>query len=185
MFATRNEVMKKILLTLFILAPGLSMLSGQGNPEMMKQQKAEAMDRLSFMVGTWEGTGYYQQGRSERSTFDIHETIEPKLGGLVYLVEGLGTHKGDPVHNALALISWDITEGTYVFESHTFDGRTARASGTVEGSTFTWGFDVPGGGNIQYTMEFDEETWHETGKYSPDGDVWYPFMEMNLEKIKE
>lgn len=172
-------------MTLIVMFTGIAFLQGQANTEMMKEQKAEAMNQLSFMEGTWEGTGYYQQGRSERSTFDIHESIQPKLGGLVYLVEGVGTSDGSTTHQALAMISWDIEKSEYVFESHTFDGRSARASGTLEDSTFVWGFDVPGGGKIQYTMEFNEDTWQETGTYSPDGEVWYPFMEMNLERVND
>lgn len=173
-----------MLLTL-ILVPGLVIIYGQANTDMMKQQKAEAMNNLSFMEGTWEGTGYYQQGRSDRMKFEIHETIQPKLGGLVYLVEGVGTSDGNPVHEALALISWDIDKGEYVFESHTLDGRSARASGTLEDSTFTWGFGLMDGGIIKYKMEFNDNKWHETGSFSRDGATWYPFMEMKLNKVNK
>lgn len=177
--------MKNTFMTIIIMTAGLSILHAQGNTDMLKQQKAEAMNSLSFMLGTWEGTGYYQQGRSERSNFDIHETIESKLDGLVYLVEGLGTSDGSPVHEAMALISWDIEKSEYVFESHTLDGRSARSSGTLKDSTFTWGFGIPDGGKIQYKMEFSNDKWHETGSYSPDGETWYTFMEMKLEKINK
>jgi len=156
----------------------------QGNTEELKNQKLDAMKKLSFMIGTWEGTGWIQMGNASKETFGIHETIQEKLDGLVYLIEGHGTTEGTTTHKALAMISWNPEKGQYGFESHTFDGRSAQAVARLENRTFIWGFNTPNGGLIRYRMEFKtDHEWFETGAYSPDGETWYPFMEMTLNKL--
>lgn len=177
--------MKNILITITALLISWFAAFSQENPNVIKTRKLEAMDKLSFMAGTWEGTGWIQMGQGSRETFDIHETIQKKLDGLVYLVEGHGTSAGITTHKALAIISWDNENNEYSFESHTFDGRAADATAILEGKTFTWGFETPDGGRIRYEMRFNNHEWHESGLYSPDDQTWYPFMEMTLSKINE
>lgn len=177
--------MKHTLITFCILFITWLAAYTQENTENIKTQKMEAMEKLSFMAGTWEGKGWTQMGEGSKETFDVHETIEKKLDGLVYLVEGHGTSAGITTHKAIAIISWNSENNEYSFESHTFDGRSADATASLEGRTFTWGFSTPNGGEVRYKMIFNNSEWHETGSYSPDGQVWYPFMEMRLKKITE
>jgi len=175
--------MKKIILIAISLIMGWQLAIGQDNSALLKEQKRTQMNKLSFMLGEWEGSGWIQMGQTAKMTFTIHETVVPKVEGLVYLVEGLGSSEGNTSHNAIALISWDNEKNKYAFESHTFDGRSANASATLEGNTFIWGFDTPNGGFVQYKLEFDDMHWHESGSFSPDGETWYPFMEMKLKKV--
>jgi len=178
--------MKQFIILAIIFSGICFSINGQADAEIMKNQKLEAMNKLSFMIGTWEGTGWYQMGQDERDVFDIHETITEKLDGLLLLIEGHGTSNGQTVHKALAVISWDPDNEQYNFESHTYDGRSANATASLKGNVFTWGFDVPGRGSIQYVINISEDDeWIEKGSYSPDGEAWYPFMGMSLKRIKE
>lgn len=175
--------MKHFFIILGILFCFIYQATGQRQSENMKKEKLEAMNQLVFMIGAWEGSGWFQMGNSPRESFEIREMIEKKLDGLVYLVEGHGTTNGTTTHHAIALISWDLEKESYRFESHTYDGRSVDTQGTLEGSTFTWGFVTPNGGRIRYRMAFENgQKWHETGAYSPDGEAWYPFLEMTLFK---
>jgi hypothetical protein len=175
--------MKPLFIFLSIFFCFFYKVPAQQLTENMKSEKLEAMSRLSFMIGEWQGSGWFQMGNSPRESFQIQEKIEKKLDGLVYLVEGHGTTNGITTHHALALISWDLENASYHFESHTYDGRSVDAQGTIQGSTFIWGFPTPNGGRIRYKMAFENgQKWHETGAYSPDGENWYPFMEMTLTK---
>lgn len=178
--------MKQIIITVIIFSMICFNISGQADTETLKTRKLESMNKLYFMIGTWEGTGWYQMGQDERDVFNIHETITEKLDGLLLLIEGHGTSNGQTVHKALAVISWDPDKKQYNFESHTYDGRSAKATATLEANIFTWGFDVPGRGSIRYVINIsDDDEWIEKGSYSPDGETWYPFMGMTLKRIKE
>ena len=48
-----------------------------------------------------------------------------------------------------------------------------------------WSFDTPNGGKTRFTADFSKEGfWTEKGEFSPDGERWFPFIEMNLEKVE-
>ncbi|HLH09903.1 MAG TPA: hypothetical protein VKW78_21870 [Terriglobales bacterium] len=79
----------------------------QQPPTTVPQQLA-AMKQCGFLEGKWKGDGWMMMGPSERRTFVEIENVEPKLGGLVLQVEGLGRNsEGKTVHEALALLSFD------------------------------------------------------------------------------
>lgn len=178
-------IMRQFSVTIILFSLIWITTYSQENTETFMNQKLEAMNKLSFMTGSWEGTGWIQMGNGSKETFKVSETVQKKLRGLVYLIEGHGTTGGDTTHNAIAIISWDAEKKEYSFESHTFDGRSADASAVLEGKNFTWGFDIPGRGKIRYDLKITEDNkWNEKGFFSPDGDTWYPFMEMNLERIR-
>jgi len=178
--------MKQFIILTIILSGICFRANGQADAEILKNQKLGYMNNLSFMMGTWEGTGWYQMGQDERDVFNIHETITEKLDGLLLLIEGHGTSNGQTVHKAFAVISWDPDNEQYKFESHTYDGRSVNANATLKGKVFTWYFDVPGRGSIRYVININEDDeWIEKGSFSSDGKTWYPFMGMTLKRIKE
>ena len=53
--------------------------------------QVEAMKKLDLWVGEWKGSGWASSGRGQRQEFTIVETVRPKVGGSVLLVEGRGT----------------------------------------------------------------------------------------------
>lgn len=143
---------------------------------------AEEMSKLAMLVGDWQGTGWHQQGKSERIELTQTEHIESKLNGTLILVEGKGYIQDSLFFNALAMFTYNSIDKNYSIESHLSDGKATLASGIFkEDGTFEWGFDLPHG-QIRYTITLTNTTWYEYGEYSPDGSQWYKFMEMNLTK---
>ncbi|HEV2844661.1 MAG TPA: hypothetical protein VG477_07435, partial [Thermoanaerobaculia bacterium] len=54
----------------------------------------------------------------------------------------------------------------------------------VSGGAWEWGFALPQGGRIRYTIKLtDKGEWYETGEYSPDEKTWHQFHEMTLRKV--
>lgn len=147
-------------------------------------QRAE-MKKLDFLTGTWKGEGWIKMSGSERVTFTQTETVRKKLDGLALLLEGQGTSKGKTLFEALAMVTWDPEKGHYRFSSATTEGRAGESVGRfVSGGAWEWGFALPQGGRIRYTIKLtDKGEWHETGQYSPDEKTWHQFHEMTLRKV--
>ncbi len=146
---------------------------------------SEAMQKLDFMVGEWEGEGWMRRGPGEPSMVQVHERIQPKAGGHVLLIEGHGTEQragyDEPVtvHDALAVLSYDAQQGRYLLRSFTAEGRYVDADVEMGDEQFVWSFDVPQG-HVRYTMTYEEGRWNEIGAFSADSQTWQQFMEMNL-----
>ena len=51
------------------------------------------MRKLSFLVGQWEGTGYFEYAPGQRRIFTETEDVQMKLGGLILVFEGSGLIK--------------------------------------------------------------------------------------------
>ena len=81
------------------------------NPDLNAQRAA--MQRLAFLVGNWDGEARLLHGLDQ----DLHQTeeVQYKLAGLILFIEGVGRGKSDgqPVIQALAIISFDDETGTY------------------------------------------------------------------------
>ncbi|MCB0495199.1 MAG: DUF1579 family protein [Cyclobacteriaceae bacterium] len=165
----------KILAVILILG---FQLKAQDMSMSVKQQ----IEKLSPLVGQWEGTGWYQQGPNNRYEIKQTENVESILNGTLLLVEGKGYVNDSLAFNAMAFFSYDPYKKEYVIESHLMDGKATVAKGFFkEDGTFQWGFEFPNGqGQIRYIITFDESNWHETGEYSRDGNQWYKTFEMNL-----
>ena len=142
------------------------------------------INKLNSLVGEWEGTGWYQHGPNQRYDIKQTENVELRLNGTLLLVEGKGYVNDSLAFNAIALFSYNPQKDNYKIESHLFDGKATVASGSFrEDGSFQWGFSFPSG-QIKYVITFDEDSWHETGEFSRDGEQWYKTFEMNLTKKK-
>ncbi len=142
------------------------------------------MNKLSNLIGHWQGEGWIQQGNN-RSNFKQTEHVQAKLNGTTLLIEGNGYSGDSLIFQAMAIASFDPQTDKYRFNSFLADGKYVEASGdfNVDGS-FVWQFDVPGG-TVKYEIDFSSTIWQERGFYSPDaGNQWYPFLEMNLTKTQ-
>lgn len=153
----------------------------------------EKMKVFASWVGQWQGEGFMQMGPGEPKKSNVDEKIESKLDGTLLLIEGIGsaidpaTKQETIVHHALALVSFDPASGQYKFRSHLKDGRSTDAWLIITAENkFQWGFDIPNRGKTRYSITIDplQKTWNEIGEYSPDGNNWSKFFEMNLKKIK-
>jgi hypothetical protein len=149
------------------------------------------MKKLSFLVGEWKGEGWTEYAPGQRRTSPIIERVEPKLGGMIMVVEGLGK-KNVPgkeeevvVHNALAVISYDAGTKLYTVRSYLADGRSTVAEARFVEEGFRWSFQAPQGISIRYTVKLtDKGEWFERGEMSQDGKTWRQFHEMTLQRMK-
>lgn len=177
--------MRAIVLT---AVAGASLLAGSPARAQMPDGSASraAMQKLDFMVGRWKGGAWMLRG-TERVSTDMTEVVERKLGGVAFLVEGLGVVPApgaEPprvVHNALAVISFDPQTQGYVLRSYIASGQWGDFVLTpIEGGVI-WSREVPGG-RIRNTAKIGNGEWHEIGEFSRDGTTWMQIMELKLKK---
>jgi hypothetical protein len=153
-------------------------------PPNNREAQLTAMKKLSRMAGTWTGGGTMQMGPNERRESTVTETIQPKLDGLLLVIDGVGKNAtGDVVHRAFGVISYDGSKNEYKFAAYTKEGYYVLADTKVDGNQFIWSFDT-GGASIRYTATVTDDEWVEVGERSTDKQVWQKFFEMKLKKSK-
>ena len=147
----------------------------------------EEMKKINFLVGEWQGEGWIQLGPNKRETFKQHETVQSKLNGLTMVIEGLGKSKDGSeriVHNALAVISYDLQKKSFRFSAYLANGQSIDAEAKITKDALEWGF-TQAYGTIRFTISLNEKgEWHEIGEINPDGKNWYKNFEMTLQKVK-
>ena len=169
-----------------ILAPVPS-TSAQDRPDIAAQR--EAMRKLDFWVGEWQGTGWYQAGPGGRRETTVTETIHPKLGGLALLAEGLGRSAGvvageeTITHDALGIICFDEQLKRYRFVHYRAGDKLDEAELKLIEGGLQWERKVQSG-TVRFTAKIQEDRWHEVGEFSADGKTWRPFMEMTLHRVR-
>jgi hypothetical protein len=148
-----------------------------------------AMERLDFLLGEWEGSGWMEYAPGQRGEFRGTERVERRMGGRLVVVEGsftawLGPDLGDrPVHQAIGILSWDAAAERYAFRTYTAHERGGDASCVeISDGRMVWGYDDPGFGQVRFTVAITPDgRWHEVGHVSPDGGAtWRQFFEMTL-----
>ncbi len=142
-----------------------------------------AMKRLSFLAGSWKGTGTIDRGPGVRKSFSQSETVAYKLGGLVLVIDGLGTAPdGTVVHQAFATVTFDPASGTYRFTAYDGLGRVHEGPATVGDGTFEWGMET-GPVSVRYAIRLDGAgRWAETGEMKRGNSPGQSFFEMTLAK---
>ncbi len=175
--------MKNIpLLVLFIIAS--SFLSAQVHDNTVQK---EAMKKLSFLEGTWNGTANMMVRGQGNQVIDQTEHVQFKLDSTILVIEGLGKsadEESKTVHHAFAIISYDETSETYRFKSWLENGLSGDYEAQFDDSgSFIWTMDKMNGGTVRYKINLDENgNWTETGEWSGDGAQWFGFFSMNLKK---
>jgi hypothetical protein len=146
-----------------------------------------AIEKLSFMIGSWRGDAWQMQGPGNRVETRMHEVVTLGPGGAVLLVEGKGEIPGEGgsdgrvVHHAFGIISFDPGRNSYTLRSYLANGMLGDFDLVpVEGGVM-WSREVPGG-RIRYTAKYGNGEWHEIGEFSRDGTTWSKMMEMRLKK---
>jgi len=150
-----------------------------------------AMRRLDWLVGDWRGEAWVQMGpQGGRATSRVTESAKWRLEGAGLLIEGHGTarlQEGGPevtVHDALAVVTYDRESGRYRFTAFRGDGKPVDATAEVGERRLVWGFADPRGVTVRFTLQLTPEgRWNEVGEASRDGQTWFKFMEMNLERV--
>jgi hypothetical protein len=174
------------------LLVGGSAVLAQGGPDSAgaEAQRAE-VKKLDWLVGQWKGEGWIQMG-PQRHDFAGTETVRRKVGGVALLVEGNFRTKGapadaPPVHETIAVVSYDRDAGHYWFNAWLRNGRSGRYEARLESDqVLQWLIPIPQG-QIRYTIRLDSNKhWSEVGEMSPDGGTtWRKFFEMTLKKVGE
>ena len=112
-------------------------------PDLAKQRAA--MQRLSFLTGSWSGEAHVQRGAGEPVTLKQTENVEYKLDGLVLVIEGTGRAQIDqqPSLQALGIISYDDATDSYRIRAWN-DGRYLESDVQLleDGKSLRWGFGV-------------------------------------------
>ena len=166
-------------------AAAFSLLLAVGAQAAEPTTPQEAMGPLKSLVGRWEGEGWMSTPAAGRQTFLSQEIVSERVGGAAMLVEGLHKSSASPhavVHDAMGVIVWSPRDKAYRFRTNLSTGMYCDHAMTVEPGKFTWGMTVRNGGKVEYVTAFTADTWHETGRYSPDGKTWTPIFEMTLRK---
>ena len=134
-------------------------------PDLVKQRAA--MQRLSFLVGSWSGEAHVQRGPGILVILTQTEKVEYKLGGLALLIEGTGQAQSDqqPSLQALGIISYDDATSAYHIRAWN-DGRFFESDVQLleDGKSLRWGFAV---GDIRSSslLQIDSAgQWTETAE---------------------
>lgn len=175
--------MRSMLLVLAVAHLTGPALWAQRPPDLSARER-EAMAKLSFLVGDWEGPASVQAGPDRRIDLRQTEMVRYELDGVILRVEGRGVvaASGETQFHAHAIISWEEGRG-YRMRSWLRTGQESEFVMTVQDSGFVWGHEAPTG-QVRYTMRLTPEgEWHEAGEFSPDGTRWFPTIEMRLRRV--
>ena len=154
--------------------------------------KVTSVSQLDFLIGTWKGEGWKMDQNRQRVTFTQTETIVPKVENSILVVDGMGYAKDETsgeskvVHDAYGLMAVNEDLGIVTMLSYSvIGGKMETPIRLIGEKIIQWSFDTPNGGKTRFTADFSKEGfWTEKGEFSPDGERWFPFIEMNLEKVE-
>ena len=142
----------------------------------------EAMQKLSFLVGKWEGDASVLTMKGPVKVRQT-EVVQYKLDGLLLIVEGTGRdpERGNVVFQAFATIAYDEAAKVYRFRSDN-DGRYLDTGLTVDGRGFSWGYEA-GPAKVQFTMRLnDKGEWVEKGEVMAGGNPPRKTFDMTVRK---
>ncbi len=173
--------MKNATILVILLAGGTLIAQPR---DFSAECKAE-MKKLDYFVGDWKGTAVVQT-RNGPQTVNQTEHIEWKLNGVVLAIEGTGRQNEEITFHALAMVNFDPYTRQMKLRSYLKEGNATDAYfKTIGENKFEWGFDIPNGGKVRYSITLDpaKSSWYELGEYSADGEKWMKSIEMNLNKV--
>jgi hypothetical protein len=182
---TRGPAQAANLLIVLCLL-GVAPVAGQG-PSAATTRLA-ALKRFESWIGQWSGSGWSFDRTGRRTEFDLVETVAPKVGGTVLLVEGHGTARGDSgftTHDGVVLFYFDEHSARYRWNGHELGSGTVDAEVSPIVGGLSW--SIPGGAKgatVRFTILLDQRHWHEFGEASVDGTNWSKFMEIDLERSR-
>jgi hypothetical protein len=156
-------------------------------PVAKPQAQIDAMARLSWLAGEWEGSASFTTPAGSRQARSS-ERVLMGAGGTALLIHGLHRNltadgqPGDVVHDAMALLVFDEKNGKYRVSSQTKEGRGGHFEGRMEGDTFQWFIPFPGG-HMRYDIRRGEAgEWLEQGHFCRDGSPCMTTMSMTLQR---
>lgn len=176
------------IISVFFVCILLATVGFSQSPEELQKQ---AMKKMEWLVGEWSGTAWTQMGPQNRDTVEMHESISMELNGTILKIKGTGyqlKENGDKevAHDAFAVVSYDAPNKKYRWQSWRVPGGYfTEYEPEVAENAFSWTMETPRG-KMKYKLQRNEKgEWHETGHFSQDGENWFPFFEMLLNKEKQ
>ncbi|MEQ9413066.1 MAG: hypothetical protein RIF39_04515 [Cyclobacteriaceae bacterium] len=174
--------MKKLIILILTSLVGTQLMA---QPRDFSAQCKSEMKKLAYFVGDWKGTAVIQTPNGPQTLVQT-EHIKWELDGVVLSIEGIGRENDKVTFNALAFVNFNPASQEFQFRSYLKEGYATDAYFKVlDTNKFEWGFDIPSGGKVKYSITLDpvKKTWYELGQYSPDGTQWMKSIEMNLVKL--
>jgi hypothetical protein len=171
--------MKKLPVALCLFMSLAAVATAQQPADRLAPQR-EAMSKLSFLTGHWEGPAAISRGPGGPTSYTQTENVEYKLGGLVLLIEGATRDQaGTVVFSALATIAYDDASHTYRFRAYN-DGRYLDTELSVLPKGFSWSY-YAGPAHIVNTMHINEAgKWAETTTAAVNGGQPRPSVDLLL-----
>jgi len=146
-----------------------------------------AIESLAWLVGEWEGTGSFQlpQGKVEMHSWELGQRA---AGGTALVLQGrhdmrlADGRRGERVHDAVALITYDEAAQRYKVVTHTQAGHGGSFEGRLEQGVFSW--TIPGEkGHTRYDISrTDKDEWLEVGYRCTGTDPCREFFRMQLQR---
>ena len=140
----------------------------------------EQLKKLHFLSGVWRGEGWTLVNDLKHS-FTETETAVVRIDGAAFEIEASGVSKTDPskkIVNAVALISYDESNSTYLMRLADGDGSSIDPYLEFTGEhKLEWGLKD----QIKFTIEINGNTWKETG-YKNKAGTWTKTFEIVLTK---
>lgn len=158
------------------------------NAAALSAAQQEALAKLSYMEGTWEGEGWMDLGGGRKGVFRGSEVITRRLNGTVLMVEGNffaripGVQNEVPVHSTIGVISFVPQTKRYRLSTWLATGTAGDSELTLDPRGWHWQI-ASAAGTARYTMTLsDAGEWLEIGELSADGQKWQKIFEMTLRK---
>jgi len=148
----------------------------------------EAMQKLSFLAGTWAGECRLHRGPGEALLLAQTEQAQYKLDGLILLIEGIGRagSADKPVLQALGIICYDDLSASYRMRAFN-DGRFLEAQVKLmeDGKGLTWGFTL-GPVRTASTLRINEEgEWTELAEIAIGDQPPRRLLELAVHRVDE
>jgi len=173
--------MKKLIKIYLFAACMMGFLNlAHGQSYDLNPEAQEKIETLSFLVGSWKGSGWMITPDQQRHTFEQSEKVEMRLSGTHLMIEGKGISNGKVIHNALAIISPKEEGGQFSFTSFLQSGSNGTFKAELKERVLYW-YPTE---QVRYVIQINEfGQWHEIGEYNMGTD-WFQFFEMTLEKVE-
>ena len=163
------------------------LMINEGEAQDFGEPVRQALSKLDFVIGEWEGEGWVMMPQGNRETSIVTESIHYDLDNTIITLKGLGMSERDgekiKVHDALGVMYYDPFAKEYKMKSWLSRGMSTDANVKVEDEgNIVWWFKAGPVGTIRYTIKIRDGKWNEIGEMSQDGENWTKFFEMNLVK---
>lgn len=155
--------------------------------DLVKAQVA-AIDRLAFMLGTWDGTGWQLGENGQRMNFRQVEQVDRYLAGQLLTVQGRSTALTRPhqvLFRAFATLGYDPAAHAYLWLPQSTSGTGASAlhfEATADG--YVWELPLGGPAKVRYQAHFSgprKRQWDQVGHFT-DGVNQVQTFEMHVRR---